>query len=413
MRGVINFGIGGAFAGDDRQNDAELLDICLAEKEYLGDYGVCFGERVEPFANPDIAAPSEFSLDPELTGKAAALLVDKGIRLRKGNFVTVIGASGTAARGRQLCGRFDGLCENMEGAAIARVCQMYSVPMIELRAISNLVEDRPGKPVESDRGLPEGGRGRFGNHTRNSGGAMSPLTIGFSPCPNDTYIFSHLVNGGRKEADPLFAPPHLEDVETLNRWAFEKRLDVTKLSYHALGHVLDEYCILQSGSALGRGCGPLLIGNGSLSIGELESMKVAIPGKYTTAALLFRMFLPNCSNLVEMRFEQIVESVKQQEVAAGVIIHESRFTYEQAGVGLPPGSWPVVGGTVGVADTPWLHCRQEESGKRHNSLSDRPANTRKSRTCTDPPGTEPGLYLLPCPGNRPGGDQKSYRIICK
>ena len=161
---------------------------------------------------------------------------------------------------------------------------------------------------------------------------MTTLSLGFSPCPNDTFIFSHLVHTVGKEGEPLFRPPRLEDVETLNQWAFEGTLDVTKLSYHALGHVLDEYCVLQSGSALGRGCGPLIIGDGSLSADELKGVKVAIPGTYTTAALLFRMFLPDCTDLVEMRFEQIIESVRKKDVAAGVIIHESRFTYEQEGL---------------------------------------------------------------------------------
>ena len=162
---------------------------------------------------------------------------------------------------------------------------------------------------------------------------MSPLSLGFSPCPNDTFIFNHLVQSAEKEPVPMFEKPYLEDVETLNRLAFDRRLDVTKLSFHALGHVLDHYCVLQSGSALGRGCGPLLIvGPGNASLRDLTGKKVAIPGKYTTAALLFRMFLPACLDLVEMRFEQIIDSVQNGEVGAGVIIHESRFTYDKAGL---------------------------------------------------------------------------------
>ena len=161
---------------------------------------------------------------------------------------------------------------------------------------------------------------------------MNPVSLGFSPCPNDTFIFNHLVQTNRLADNPMFADPVLEDVETLNQWAFEKRLDVTKLSYHALGYLLDDYCVLQSGSALGRGCGPLLISSRVGSVKELVGRKVAIPGRYTTAALLFRMFFPDCIELVEMRFEQIIDSVKNGDVAAGVIIHESRFTYGQAGL---------------------------------------------------------------------------------
>jgi 1,4-dihydroxy-6-naphthoate synthase len=158
---------------------------------------------------------------------------------------------------------------------------------------------------------------------------MKPLSLGFSPCPNDTFIFSTLVRTSGHRPVPLFAEPLLEDVETLNRWALEHRLDVTKLSFHALGHVLDEYCVLQAGSALGRGCGPLLVASHRLSIEQLQGCTIAIPGKYTTAALLFRMFLPDCKRQVEMSFEHIMAAVQRGDVDAGVIIHESRFTYQR------------------------------------------------------------------------------------
>lgn len=158
-----------------------------------------------------------------------------------------------------------------------------------------------------------------------------PLSLGFSPCPNDTYIFYGLVHekvGGFAS----FQQPRLEDVETLNLLAMERRLDITKLSYHALGHVLDEYCVLSTGSALGRGCGPLLVAKSQVEPEQLESGTIAIPGEYTTAALLFRMFLPGCKKLVVMRFDQIMDAVIAGKVDAGVIIHESRFTYEGLGL---------------------------------------------------------------------------------
>jgi len=160
---------------------------------------------------------------------------------------------------------------------------------------------------------------------------MKNVTIGFSPCPNDTFIFNRLVHALPGDL-PVFDPPCLEDVETLNRWAFEHRLDVTKLSYHAVGHLLDEYCVLPSGGALGRGCGPLLVTREDISGSDLAGKRIAIPGKYTTAALLFRMFLPRCTDLVEMRFEQIMDAVSNGDVAGGVIIHESRFTYQERGL---------------------------------------------------------------------------------
>lgn len=160
---------------------------------------------------------------------------------------------------------------------------------------------------------------------------MADLSLGFSPCPNDTFIFHGLVHN--LVDTPLnFLPPLLEDVETLNLWAMETRLDVTKLSFHALGHILDDYCVLSAGSALGRGCGPLLVASRSLEIASQENLTIAIPGKYTTASLLFQMFAPRCRNLVEMRFEQIMPAIARGEVDAGVIIHESRFTYTKEGL---------------------------------------------------------------------------------
>jgi len=168
------------------------------------------------------------------------------------------------------------------------------------------------------------------------------LTIGYSPCPNDTFIFYALTHGLIELPEMELAAPLLEDVETLNIWALEHRLDVTKLSFHALGHVLDEYCVLSAGSALGRGCGPLLVARGPLEICGSKPLRVAIPGRLTTAALLLRLYLSSCSQapgtaqerpeVIEMRFDTIMEAIRQGEVDAGVIIHESRFTYEQLGL---------------------------------------------------------------------------------
>ena len=161
---------------------------------------------------------------------------------------------------------------------------------------------------------------------------MTPLTIGFSPCPNDTFIFNKLVHSAPQPGEPQFAAPHLEDVETLNQWAFEQRLDITKLSYHAAAHLLDDYCLLPSGGALGRGCGPLLVSREDYQVSDLVGKRIAIPGRLTTAALLFRLFLPECTDLVEMRFEQIMDAISSGEVGGGVIIHESRFTYQGRGL---------------------------------------------------------------------------------
>jgi len=160
---------------------------------------------------------------------------------------------------------------------------------------------------------------------------MNELTLGFSPCPNDTYIFHALVHGLVPLDQISFAPPVLEDVETLNSWALEGRLDVTKLSFHALGYVLDKYVALTAGAALGRGCGPLLVARPDSSL-DLERAAIAIPGAYTTAAMLLRLYAPKAANLSVMRFDEIMPAIAAGRVDAGVIIHESRFTYQDQGL---------------------------------------------------------------------------------
>ena len=162
--------------------------------------------------------------------------------------------------------------------------------------------------------------------------ADNGISLGYSPCPNDTFIFYALVHGKVDTMGIDYDPPRLEDVETLNDWALAGKLDVTKLSCHALGHVLDDYCVLRAGSALGRGCGPLLVARQDGDIAALRDKPIAIPGRYTMAALLLQMLLPGCSRLVEMRFDEIMPAVERGEVAAGVIIHESRFTYHRLGL---------------------------------------------------------------------------------
>lgn len=162
--------------------------------------------------------------------------------------------------------------------------------------------------------------------------SLKSLSLGFSPCPNDTYIFHALVHGQVPLRQSRLASVQLEDVETLNTWAMQGLLDITKLSFHAFAHVQDRYALLQSGAALGRGCGPLLItGDGKKPIRRAD-WKIAIPGKYTTAALLMRLFQPESQGLVVLRFDRILDAVAAGEVDAGVIIHESRFTYQDAGL---------------------------------------------------------------------------------
>ncbi|SDE39358.1 1,4-dihydroxy-6-naphthoate synthase [Thermus arciformis] len=156
---------------------------------------------------------------------------------------------------------------------------------------------------------------------------MEALSLGYSPCPNDTFIFYALTHG--RVETPLPVAPVLEDVETLNRWALEGRLPLTKLSYAAYGRVRDRYVALRSGGALGRGVGPLLVARRPLA--SLEGLRVAIPGRNTTAFLLLSLYAEGFSP-VEVRYDRILPMVAQGEVEAGLIIHESRFTYPNYGL---------------------------------------------------------------------------------
>ena len=152
------------------------------------------------------------------------------------------------------------------------------------------------------------------------------LTIGYSPCPNDTFIFYALIHGKVKIPGIAFRE-QLEDVETLNRMALDNKLDFTKISYHALGHLRNQYALLRSGSALGRGCGPLIVARSGVTLADLGKGLIAIPGTHTTAYLLLRLYGPHLTNTAVMPFDQIMNAVSTGEAAAGLIIHESRFTY--------------------------------------------------------------------------------------
>jgi len=156
---------------------------------------------------------------------------------------------------------------------------------------------------------------------------MRTLTLGYSPCPNDTYIFDALVHN--KIRHDFQFEVRLEDVETLNRMALDHQLDITKISTHAWFHVLDSYRLLDSGGALGRGCGPLVV---SRTNKVIEAGRIALPGRLTTASLLFRMAVKGDFDFVQMPFNRIISSIQKGETDAGVIIHESRFTYEQSGL---------------------------------------------------------------------------------
>jgi 1,4-dihydroxy-6-naphthoate synthase len=156
------------------------------------------------------------------------------------------------------------------------------------------------------------------------------LTLGISPCPNDTFIFDALVNGRLDTGDLRLEVVH-EDVQTLNEWALAGRLDVTKLSYGVLPEVVGTYALLESGGALGRGVGPLLVARPGVAFDPARST-VAIPGRQTTAHLLFSLVHPDAAHKRFMVFSAIEAAVARGEVDAGVIIHEGRFTYAARGL---------------------------------------------------------------------------------
>jgi 1,4-dihydroxy-6-naphthoate synthase len=169
-----------------------------------------------------------------------------------------------------------------------------------------------------------------------------PLRLGFSPCPNDCFVFDALVHG--RIATPLRFEVVLDDVEALNQRALAGDLDVAKVSYHAFGRLAQAWWMLRAGGALGRGVGPLIVTRPDGPAGtplDLRGRRVAVPGGTTTAKLLLRLFAPEGVEEVEVRYDRIMPAVAEGTVDAGLIIHESRFTYAEHGLRAPVdlGAW--------------------------------------------------------------------------
>jgi 1,4-dihydroxy-6-naphthoate synthase len=159
------------------------------------------------------------------------------------------------------------------------------------------------------------------------------LSLGFSPCPNDCFMFDAMVHG-RIDCEGLEFSVRLADIEALNASAFACEADITKLSFHAYAYCADDYVLLDAGSALGRNCGPLLISRRECSAAEVASggLRIAIPGKYTTANFLLSLAFPAATNTVECLFSEIEDGVLDGTFDAGLIIHENRFTYADKGL---------------------------------------------------------------------------------
>ncbi len=160
---------------------------------------------------------------------------------------------------------------------------------------------------------------------------MTKLTLGFSPCPNDTFIFYAMLHG-RIDTEGLEFEVIMEDVEALNRRAFSGRIDVTKLSYHAFAYLAGTYHLLDAGSALGNNCGPLLVARQPMSDAAIHAARIAIPGKMTTANFLLSLAYPAAQDKFECLFSDIEDAVLEGRADAGLIIHENRFTYQDKGL---------------------------------------------------------------------------------
>jgi 1,4-dihydroxy-6-naphthoate synthase len=157
------------------------------------------------------------------------------------------------------------------------------------------------------------------------------LSLGFSPCPNDTFIFDALVNK-KIDTEGLEFEAVLEDIQTLNEWSIEGKLDITKLSFPAFFANADKYAMLDSGAALGKGVGPLLIAKRMVNVPDVNSCTIAIPGELTTANFLLSFAFPMAKNKTPLLFSGIEDAVLMEKFDLGVIIHENRFTYHQKGL---------------------------------------------------------------------------------
>lgn len=159
------------------------------------------------------------------------------------------------------------------------------------------------------------------------------LQLGFSPCPNDTFIFDAMLHG-KIDTEGITFIPVIEDVETLNQQALQQALAITKLSYHAFAHLVDKYILLDAGSALGFGVGPLLISKNKIENIEdkIANLRIGIPGKLTTANFLLNIAFPQAQQKVEMVFSDIENALIKEEIDLGLIIHENRFTYATKGL---------------------------------------------------------------------------------
>jgi 1,4-dihydroxy-6-naphthoate synthase len=156
------------------------------------------------------------------------------------------------------------------------------------------------------------------------------LTLGISTCPNDTFVFDAWINNRIKDAPSVSCS--LKDISELNRLAMNTGMDVIKVSFFAYGFIKEKYRLLNAGGALGRGCGPLVVVRPGISDLKSRDIRIALPGELTTANLLFSLYQPKIKNKIYMKFDEIMPAVANNEVDAGVVIHEGRFTFDNYGL---------------------------------------------------------------------------------
>lgn len=160
---------------------------------------------------------------------------------------------------------------------------------------------------------------------------MNKLSLAFSPCPNDTFIFDAMIHH-KIDTEGLDFDYQMTDISELNDMAFKKSIDIIKISFHAYTMLLNDYILLESGSALGKNVGPLVISKKKVQTSELKDLRIAIPGELTTANLLLKVLFPEAKNKTSMIFSEIEDAVIMGDFDAGLIIHENRFTYQEKGL---------------------------------------------------------------------------------
>ncbi len=332
---VIQAGIAGVF-----DHTAPLGQVVVASTDVFGDLGTEAKGVFTPITATALQYPNEL---PYVNGRLPNDWLGAFTTLPPVvDAVTVNRVTDDAAQCRVLTENFAPAIETMEGAALHYVCRRQNTPFIQYRATSNTVGERDKTRWMITEAIQHLNKALLALLPTLRGDmfalprvktAPPTLSLSFSPCPNDTFIFDALVHG-KIDTQGLTFDVLLDDVETLNEHAIAGLPDITKLSYGVLPLVLDRYRVLNSGSALGRGVGPLLVtraGN-TAAVNTEGDFSVALPGEHTTAHLLFSAACPGVTKKSFLRYDMIEQAVLNGQTTAGVLIHENRFTYAEKGL---------------------------------------------------------------------------------